>query len=149
MSASHAKPRLPALTVASSLAVCLAEGAKYWTFAAGRTLEAGAHLRQFESQFRHGAAQRIAVHPQLFGRLALVSPVLDQHFAEVLSLELAHRFLVGNAAGVHLRYQAVQFSSHVHLLNLQYLDLIVKPFIVYIKFSRPAGASIQAHVVPS
>ena len=61
----------------SSLAVALAVGAEYWTFAAHRTLEPGAHSGQFQSQLCHRAAQRIAVHPQLFRGLALVAPVLQ------------------------------------------------------------------------
>ncbi len=92
--------------------------AEYRTFAARRTLEPGANFGQIQSQFRHGAAQGIAVHPQLFGGLALVTPVCHQNFAQILLLEFANGILVGNAAGMHLRHQAGQFSFHVHLLLL-------------------------------
>ena len=40
-----------------------------------------------------------------------------QHFAQILPLEFAHGIFIANAAGMHLRHQAVQFSSHIHLLH--------------------------------
>jgi len=89
-----------------------------WTFAARRTLEPRANFRQIESEFRHGAAQGIAVHAQLVSGLTLVTPVCYQNFAQILPLEIANGILVGNAAGMHLRHQAGQFSFHVHLLLL-------------------------------
>src|SRR6202012_433370 len=36
--------------------------------------------------------------------------------AQILPFELPHRVLIADAAGVHLRHQAIQFSSHFHLL---------------------------------
>lgn len=135
--------------VAIALTVALAEGAEYRTFAADRTLEPGAHLGQVQTEFCHGTAQRIAVHSQLFGRLALVATMRHQNFAQVLFFKLAHGLLVGNAAGVHLGNQAVEFSFHVHLLNLHQLDLFFfRRVIVYIKLSRPADATIREHVLP-
>src|ERR1035441_5920197 len=72
----------------SAPAVNLPRRAEYRTLAARRTLETGSHLGQMEPQLRHGAAERVAVHSQLFGRLTLVSPVRQQNFAQVLLLEL-------------------------------------------------------------
>jgi hypothetical protein len=66
---------------ASALAKDLARGAKNRTFRARRTLEAGADLRQAQTQFCHGPAQRVAVHAELFGSFALVATVRYQHFA--------------------------------------------------------------------
>jgi hypothetical protein len=60
------------------------------------------------------------VHSQLFGRLALVTPVRCQHFAQILPFELSHRIIIANAAGVHLRNKAVQFSSHFNPLLIYF-----------------------------
>src|ERR1035437_10269509 len=102
----------------SALAEALAHSAEYRTFAAGRTLEPGPHLSQIEAQLRHGAAQRVAVHAEFCGRLTLVAPVCHEHFTQILFLEFAYGLLVRNTAGVHLRHQAVQFSSHFNLFLL-------------------------------
>ena len=56
------------------------------------------------------------MNTQLIGRFALVSPVRNQYLAQVLLFKLAHRIIVTDTAGMHLRDQAVQFSSHVRLL---------------------------------
>src|ERR1700721_926766 len=93
----------------SALAEGLAHRAEYRTFAAGRTLEAGPHFGQIEFKFGHGAAERVAMDAQLFSRLALVSPVCHQDFAQILPFKIAHGIFVTNAVGVHLRYQDVQF----------------------------------------
>src|SRR5579863_416471 len=66
---------------ASALAIALACRAEYRTFAARRTLEAGANLGQAESQLGHRAAQRVTVHAKLLGGLALVAPMRKKHFA--------------------------------------------------------------------
>ena len=60
----------------------LACRSKYRTFASRRTLEPGANFREADAQFSHGAAEGVAVDSQLFSRLALVSPVCGQHFAQ-------------------------------------------------------------------
>jgi hypothetical protein len=72
--------------------------AKYWTFAARRTLEGGAHFCQVELKFGHRAAQRVAVHAQFFGCLTLIAPVRYQNFSQILPFEVAYRFLIANSA---------------------------------------------------
>jgi hypothetical protein len=89
---------------------------KYRTFAAGRTLEAGANFGQIEAKLGHGPAEGIAVDAQFFRGLALVAPVRNQHFTQVLPFEFAHGILVADSAGMHLRHKAVQFSFHFDLL---------------------------------
>jgi len=66
---------------ASALAKDLARGAINRTFRARRTLEAGADLCQAQAKFRHGPAQRVAVHAEFLGSFALVATVRNQHFA--------------------------------------------------------------------
>src|ERR1039458_8888282 len=73
----------------SALAISLTKRSIYRTFAPRRTLEFGTDFGQLQSQFRHRAAQRVAMHSQFFRRLALVSPVRYQHLAQILPLELA------------------------------------------------------------
>src|SRR5664280_2934578 len=85
---------------ASALAEALAHRAIHRTLAPRRTLEPGAHFGKTQSQFRHGAAQRVAVHAQFFGSLTLVSPVCHQHFAQILPFEFAHRIFIADPAGV-------------------------------------------------
>jgi hypothetical protein len=97
------------------LAIALSDHAIDRTLAAGRTLEAGANFSQIKAQLSHGTAKSVAVHTEFLGSFALVSAIGYQDFAEVLTLELAHGFFIANAAGVHLRHQAVQFSSHASL----------------------------------
>ena len=57
-----------------------------------------------------GAAQRVAMHPQLGGGLALVALVLRQHLKDVPFLELPHGIRIRDAGAVHLRDQGVQFA---------------------------------------
>ena len=71
----------------SALAIALACRAEYRTFAAWRTLEAGANFGQAQAQLGHGAAQRVAVHTQFFRRLALVAAVRQENFAQILLLK--------------------------------------------------------------
>ena len=86
---------------------------EYRTFAARRTLEAGGtNLCRIDGQLGNGAAERVAVHAQLLGSFALISPVMRQHFDKKAPFELPHRLVVGNAAGVHLRHKVFQFTLH-------------------------------------
>ena len=75
-----------------------ADRAEYWTFAARRTLERGAHFCQVKPKLGHGAAQGVAMHAQLFGCFTLVSPVRYQDFPEILPLEIANCFLIAKPA---------------------------------------------------
>src|ERR1700685_2541994 len=102
----------------SALAVALAKRAVYRTFAPRRTLELGAHLGKIQAQLSHGAAQRVAMHAQFFCCLALVSSVRHQHLPQILPLEIAHCLFIAEAARVHLRNQAFQFSFHSILLPI-------------------------------
>src|SRR5579862_9020104 len=108
----------PGLIIAlSALAIALAKRVIYRTLAAGRTLEPCADLGQIQPQLGHSAAEGIAMHTELFCRLALISPMRHQDLAQILPLELAHGIVIADAAGVHLRHKAVQFSSHASLLK--------------------------------
>src|ERR1700685_846423 len=97
----------------SALAIALACRSQHKTFATRRTLEARANFGEAEAELGHGAAQGVAVDAKLLRRLTLVSPVRHQHFAQILSFELANGIVIANAAGMHLCHQAIQFSSHV------------------------------------
>ena len=90
-------------------------GVKDRTLAAGRALESTANLFRIELEFRDGAAERVAVHAQLPSCLALVSPVMRQHFENEAPFKLAHCLVVMNAAGVHLRHKTIQFTFHKNL----------------------------------
>ena len=76
----------------------LARRTEYRTFAAWRTLEAGANFGQAKAQLGHGAAQGVAVDAEFVGRLALVAPVGNKHFAKVLTLEFAHGIFILDTA---------------------------------------------------
>jgi hypothetical protein len=80
-----------------------------------RTLEPGPNFHETQSQFCHGAAQGVSMHPQLLGGLTLVSPVRNEHFPHKCPLELTNRIFIADSGGMHLRHKAVQFPSHVHL----------------------------------
>jgi hypothetical protein len=123
------------VVLASGSAIALSECAEYWTLGPRWALESGTHFGQLQAKLGHGAAQRIAVHSKLFGRFALVSPVCHQNFAQILSFELTHGFLVADAAGVHLCHQAIQFFSHINLLPVP-PDLVGPPGTEKITFNQ-------------
>lgn len=88
-------------------------------FAHRRAPQAIADLRGAHVQFGQRAAQRVAVHAKLFGRLALVALVAGQNFKNVAPLELPDRLRVRDSSTVHLRDQAVQFALQICVLTCQ------------------------------
>jgi hypothetical protein len=99
-----------------ALAETLAYSSKDKTFAAWRTLEPSANLGEAKAELGHRAAQGVAMDAKFLGGLTLIASVSYQHFAQILPLELANSIVIADAAGMHLRDQAIQFSSHVHPL---------------------------------
>lgn len=79
-------------------------------FAHYRAAHAVADLRGVHVELGEGAAQRVAMHPQLGGGLALVALVLREYLEDVAFLELPHGIRVGNTGTVHLGDQGVQFA---------------------------------------
>ena len=53
------------------------------------------------------------MHAELFGCLALVAAMARQDFCDKTFFELTDRIGVGNAGGVHLEDEAVEFAFHV------------------------------------
>src|SRR5277367_1976829 len=83
----------------------------HWgTLTPRRTLQPPANLCRIKLQLGNGAAERVAVHAQLAGRLALVAPVPRQHLQNEALLELTHPFGIGDAARLHVCYQTIQLS---------------------------------------
>src|SRR6185312_17451535 len=80
------------------------------TLAAGRTAHAVADLRGVHVQLGKGAAERVAVHAQLFGGLALVALVVRKHFEDVTLFELANGFRIWDNGTVHLCDETIQFA---------------------------------------
>ena len=69
-----------------------------------------ANLRSVQIELGKRSAQRVPMHSKLFGRFALVSSVLREHFEDVAPFELTYGFRIGNAGAMHLRDQTVQFA---------------------------------------
>ena len=80
--------------------------------AAGRTAGPRAQGPDIEVQLGDGAAESIAVHTELAGRLTLVAFVVLQHRKYEAFLEFADSFGVENAALVHLENQGFQLVFH-------------------------------------
>ncbi len=84
----------------------------YGVSAARRTARAAAQSFGVELEFGDGAAESIAVHAQLAGRLALVALAVLQHGENELLLEFADGFGISDAALVHLHDQSFQLIFH-------------------------------------
>ena len=65
-----------------------------WTLAAGRTAHAVANLRGIQIELRERAAERVPVHTELFGGLALIALVVSQNFEDVTLFKLPDRVRV-------------------------------------------------------
>ena len=63
-----------------------------------------------EIKLGQSTAECVAVHPKLFGGLALVALMVGKHFEDVAFLELANGFRVGDARAMHLRDETVHFA---------------------------------------
>ena len=111
------------------LSAYLQQGAQPWRYGnltalnTGRSLRGGRlrPARTSASSRPSSAIARLNVlrwMPNSSAALHWLPRCADQHFAQILPLEFAYGILVADAAGMHLCHQAVQFSSHVHLLLL-------------------------------
>lgn len=79
---------------------------------ARRTPAAIAELANVDLQFTDGAAQRVAMHPQLQGGAALIAFVLFEHRRDKPFFEFSDRFRIKNIAPVHLQYERFQLIFH-------------------------------------
>jgi hypothetical protein len=96
-----------------------------------RTLEPMANLHGIDIQLGNGAAERVAVHAQLFCRLTLITLMMRKYCKKVTALEFAHSFSIGNAAGMHRCHKGFQFAFHKNLSLIPgmfpaYFDSIAK-----------------------
>ena len=80
------------------------------TFAHDWTAHSFANLRRVQIQFRQRSAQRVSVHPQLRGGLALVTLVMRKNFQNVAPLELTDGVRIRDSGTVHMSNQGVQFA---------------------------------------
>ena len=117
----------------------------YWRWlaaVAGDDLQAGAHGAGWTAQaaldllgvhveLREGAAESVAVHAELFGGLALVAAMAGEDFCDETLFELTDRIGVGNAGGMHLEDEAVEFAFHVGAIPSM------------LKFYSVAGTSVK------
>jgi hypothetical protein len=85
---------------------------KQWTHGTRRALEAIADLGGVHVELGDSPAQRIPVHTELFGGLALVAAMGGKYLKDEALFELADGFVIGNTTGVHLANQAVQLAFH-------------------------------------
>jgi hypothetical protein len=69
-------------------------------------------LPYVDLQFGNGAAESVAMHPQLTGGPALVSIVFLQHGEDEALFEFAYRLGVQNIAFVHLQDECFELISH-------------------------------------
>jgi hypothetical protein len=79
-------------------------------------------LSNVNLQFGNGAAQGVAMHPQLTRGPALVSVVFLQHCEDEPLLEFAYRLGVQNIAFVHLQDECFELISHGIPLSFEKLQ---------------------------
>ena len=84
--------------------------AHYRPLAHDGTAHAAADLCGVHVGLGEGAAQGVAMHPQLYGGLTLVALVLRKHFKDVTLLELPHGIRIRDTGTVHLRDEGVHFA---------------------------------------
>lgn len=65
-----------------------------------------------ELEFGDGAAESVAVHAELTGRLALISVAVLQNGKNEFLLEFAHGFGISDTAAVHLHHKGFQLIFH-------------------------------------
>lgn len=80
--------------------------------AARRTFAAVAELPDIDPQFIHGAAEGVAMHPQLAGSAALVALVFFQHSGNEPSFKFAYGLRIENIASVHLLHECFELIFH-------------------------------------
>jgi hypothetical protein len=78
--------------------------------ASGGAAHAVANLCGVHVELGEGAAEGVAMHPELVGCLALVALMVGQYFEDVALLELTNGLRVRDAGAVHLHDQAVHFA---------------------------------------
>lgn len=83
-----------------------------WADRPGWPAHPASDLRRVKVEFRQGPAQRIAVHPELLGCLALVAPMPGQNLKDEALLELTDGVGVIEAGGMHLEDEIVEFAFH-------------------------------------
>ena len=86
-----------------------------------RLAHAATDRRRVHAQLGHRAAQRVAVHAECFGGLALIATMLRENFVEKTLLELADGVGIAHARCVHLRDEDIEIAFHlgdVTLLSL-------------------------------
>ena len=76
------------------------------THRARRAAHAFAYLRGIETKLRECAAERVAMHAELFRSLALVATMTREHLEDVTLFKLAHGVRVRDAGGEHLKDEA-------------------------------------------
>ena len=72
-----------------------------------RPLERDTSLRRINAQLLYGTTQRVSVHAQFLGGLALVAAMARQYFQDKALLELTNSLGVGDTAGMHLDDKAL------------------------------------------
>jgi hypothetical protein len=77
-----------------------------WASAARRPFDAIPQLPDVNLQFRYGAAEGVAVHPQLSGCPALIAFVLLEDRQYELLLEFPYSLGIENIASIHLQDQS-------------------------------------------
>jgi hypothetical protein len=77
------------------------------THGARRTAQAALDLPSIHVELGQRAVERIAVHPELFGCLALIAVMTRKHFRYVRFLEFPDGVRVSDAGRVHLNDEVV------------------------------------------
>ena len=71
-----------------------------------------ANLRRVHTQLRKCAAERVAMHAELFRGLALITAMTREDFEDKALLELAHGVVVRKPRGMHLKDEVVEIAFH-------------------------------------
>jgi len=87
----------------------------------GRAASAVAKQPHIYFQLINGAAQGVAVHPELTRRAALIAFVLLQDCRNKTAFKFAYRFGIKDIAAVHLLYQRFKLIFHGSSLSMTVL----------------------------
>jgi hypothetical protein len=69
-----------------------------------------ADLRGVQPKLVQRAAERVAMHAELIGGLALVAAMTRQHLEDVALLELTHGVVIAHAGGMHLEDDIIEIA---------------------------------------
>ena len=86
------------------------EAGAFGPHGADRSAHSLADLHGVEAEFGERAAERVAVHVQLFGSFALVAAVVCEHLKDVPLFKLADSIGVGDTLRVHLEDEIVEIA---------------------------------------